>query len=92
VAATARTIGVHRTQLRRLLERHAISAPADNVDWKELDLQQLYAQFDGDSLDNNPGQKDLYEEALHGQRKANDMLVLIRTFAHANDRTASGGA
>jgi DNA-binding NtrC family response regulator len=30
VAATARTLGMHRTQLRRLLERHAISAPADS--------------------------------------------------------------
>jgi len=28
VTATARTLGMHRTQLRRLLERHAISAPA----------------------------------------------------------------
>lgn len=27
VAATARALGMHRTQLRRLLERHAISAP-----------------------------------------------------------------
>jgi DNA-binding NtrC family response regulator len=27
VAATARALGLHRTQLRRLLERHAISAP-----------------------------------------------------------------
>jgi DNA-binding NtrC family response regulator len=28
VTATARALGMHRTQLRRLLERHAISAPA----------------------------------------------------------------
>ena len=27
MAATARALGLHRTQLRRLLERHAISAP-----------------------------------------------------------------
>jgi transcriptional regulator with PAS, ATPase and Fis domain len=30
VAATARALGMHRTQLRRLLERHAINAPADS--------------------------------------------------------------
>jgi DNA-binding NtrC family response regulator len=30
VAATARALGMHRTQLRRLLERHDISAPADS--------------------------------------------------------------
>jgi DNA-binding NtrC family response regulator len=30
VAATARALGMHRTQLRRLLERHAIAAPADS--------------------------------------------------------------
>jgi DNA-binding NtrC family response regulator len=30
VAATARALGMHRTQLRRLLERHALTAPADN--------------------------------------------------------------
>jgi DNA-binding NtrC family response regulator len=30
VAATARALGMHRTQLRRLLERHALAVPADN--------------------------------------------------------------
>ncbi|PTL82277.1 sigma 54-interacting transcriptional regulator [Vitiosangium sp. GDMCC 1.1324] len=30
VAATARALGMHRTQLRRLLERHAIAIPAGN--------------------------------------------------------------
>jgi DNA-binding NtrC family response regulator len=30
VAATARALGMHRTQLRRLLERHAIAAPPDS--------------------------------------------------------------
>jgi len=30
VAATARALGMHRTQLRRLLDRHAISAPGDD--------------------------------------------------------------
>jgi DNA-binding NtrC family response regulator len=30
VAATARALGLHRTQLRRLLERHAISAPTES--------------------------------------------------------------
>jgi DNA-binding NtrC family response regulator len=29
VAATARALGMHRTQLRRLLERHGIAAPGD---------------------------------------------------------------
>jgi DNA-binding NtrC family response regulator len=30
VTATARALGMHRTQLRRLLERHAISAPGNS--------------------------------------------------------------
>ena len=30
VATTARALGMHRTQLRRLLERHAITVPGDN--------------------------------------------------------------
>lgn len=30
VTATARALGMHRTQLRRLLERHAISVPGSS--------------------------------------------------------------
>lgn len=39
-------------------------------------LQDIYDfKFEGDSFDNNPGQKELYEEALHGQRNAEDMII-----------------